>query len=93
MNNRFGGRDSSTLLRLGSIHTIAYARSLGAIIVPIENEISRPQHCGVLDMLRFLFSFCDTRGDATAVEPKDKELIVAFEMTRKLANKEDTPLR
>ena len=44
-------------------------------------------------MLRFLFSFCDTRGDATQVEPKNDELLAAFEMTRGLANEADTPLR
>ena len=44
-------------------------------------------------MLRFLFSFCDTRGDATVVRPKDKELIAALEMTRELANETNTPLR
>jgi len=44
-------------------------------------------------MLRFLFSFCDTRGDASQVESKDDELRVAFEMVRGLANEPDTPLR
>jgi len=44
-------------------------------------------------MLRFLFSFCDTRDDATQVEPKGEELTAAFEMTRELASEPDTPLR
>ena len=44
-------------------------------------------------MLRFLFSFCGTGGDAAQVEPKDNELIDAFEMVRELANKPNTPLR
>lgn len=44
-------------------------------------------------MLHFLFSFCGTRGDATAVERKDEGLLAAFQMTRGLANEADTPLR
>lgn len=44
-------------------------------------------------MLRFLFSFCNTTGEATQVEPKDEELIAAFKMTRELANEAGTPLR
>jgi hypothetical protein len=44
-------------------------------------------------MLHFLFSFCDTKGDATEVEPKDEELKDAFNKVRKLANEPDTPLR
>ena len=44
-------------------------------------------------MLSFLFSFCNTSDDATLVEPKDKELLAAFEMTRGLANEPSTPLR
>jgi len=44
-------------------------------------------------MLRFLFSFCNTRGDAAQVEPKDDELLVAFGMARELANEPNTPLR
>jgi len=68
-------------------------RSLDDIVLPIKNEISRPQHCQAADMLRFLFSFCCTRGDATQVEPKEEDLVAAFEMTRELANEIDTPLR
>ena len=44
-------------------------------------------------MLRFLFSFCNTEGDAARVEPKVEELAAAFEMARDLANKQNTPLR
>ena len=44
-------------------------------------------------MLRFLFSFCDTRGDAAQVEPKDQELTAAFGMARNLANNPNSPLR
>ena len=44
-------------------------------------------------MLHFLFSFCDTRGDATAVERKDEPLKAAFGKARELANEVDTPLR
>jgi penicillin V acylase-like amidase (Ntn superfamily) len=44
-------------------------------------------------MLRFLFSFCDAEGDAAEIEPKDEELMVAFEKARELANEPNTPLR
>ena len=44
-------------------------------------------------MLRFLFSFCDTRGDAAQADPKDDELMGAFEVARELANELDSPLR
>ena len=44
-------------------------------------------------MLRFLFSFCNTRSDATQVEPKDQDIMAAFKMTQELANETDTPLR
>ena len=54
--------------------------------------MSKAQDCKAVDMLRFLFSFCGTRGDAAQVEPKDKELIGAFEMVRKLANEPNTLL-
>jgi len=67
--------------------------SLEDIVAPIKNEISKPQGCKAADMLRFLFSFCNTRGDATQVEPKDGELLVAFRMARELANEPNTPLR
>ena len=67
--------------------------SLGDIAAPIKNEISRPQGCEVTDMLRFLFSFCNTSGDAAQVEPRDDELINAFEMAREFANEPNTPLR
>jgi len=44
-------------------------------------------------MLRFLFSFCGANGDGAQVEPKDKELIGAFERVQELANRPNTPLR
>ena len=44
-------------------------------------------------MLRFLFSFCNTRGEATQVVPKDEELIDTFKMAQELANEAGTPLR
>ena len=45
-------------------------------------------------MLRFLFSFCNTQGDATeVVEPEEVELKGAFEMVRDLANEPNTLLR
>ena len=59
----------------------------------VENDISRPQCCDVKDMLRFLFSFCGTEVDATEVEPKDREILAAFEEVQSLANGQNTPLR
>lgn len=44
-------------------------------------------------MLHFLFSFCDTGGDAAEVRPKDEELMAAFKVARNLANEQATPLR
>lgn len=44
-------------------------------------------------MLHFLFSFCDTGGDAAGVRPKDEELMAAFKVARNLANEQATPLR
>ena len=44
-------------------------------------------------MLRFLFSFCGARDDATQVKPKNEELPAAFKVTRELANEPNTPLR
>ena len=44
-------------------------------------------------MLHFLFSFCNTRDDASQVEPKHEELGAAFGFARELANEPDTPLR
>jgi hypothetical protein len=44
-------------------------------------------------VLRFLFSFCDTKDDVTKAEPRDEELRVAFKKVRELANELDTPLR
>jgi hypothetical protein len=44
-------------------------------------------------MLSFLFSFCNTGGDAAQVEPKNDQLTAAFEMVKGLANKSDTSLR
>ena len=55
--------------------------------------MSKPQNCKAADMLRFLFSFCDTKGDATEVEPKEDELNNAFKMVRDLANEPNTLLR
>ncbi|KAF9643780.1 hypothetical protein BDM02DRAFT_1319862 [Thelephora ganbajun] len=67
--------------------------NLDDIVAPIKNEISRPEDCKVEDMLRFLFSFCNTSGDTAEVIPKDKEPVVAFEKDRELANEPNTPLR
>jgi hypothetical protein len=67
--------------------------SLDDIVEPIKNEISKPQDCKAADMLRFLFSFSNTEGDAPEVESKDEELKVAFEKVQELANEPDTPLR
>jgi hypothetical protein len=44
-------------------------------------------------MLRFLFSFCNTGGDAAQVEPKDDELVRAFKVVEELAEESDTLLR
>ena len=44
-------------------------------------------------MLHFLFSFCDTGGDAAEVRPNDEELMAAFKVARNLANEQATPLR
>ena len=44
-------------------------------------------------MLRFLFSFCETGGDAAQVEPKNEELMAAFAKVQELANEPNTPLR
>ena len=43
-------------------------------------------------MLRFLFSFCNTSGDASEVEPKDKDFKYAFDEVQKLANTQKSPL-
>ena len=67
--------------------------SLGYIIGPIKDEISSSQHCKATDVLHFLFSFCNTGGDAAQVEPNDRKLMAAFEKVQGLANKSDTPLR
>jgi len=67
--------------------------SLDHIVGPIKNEISNSQHCKATDMLHFLFSFCNTGGDAAHVEPNDRKLMAAFEKVQELANKPDTPLR
>ena len=44
-------------------------------------------------MLRFLFSFCGAEADATEVEPRDRDILAAFEEVRSLANRRNTPLR
>ena len=67
--------------------------SLGDITTPIKSEISKSQDTKATDMLRFLFSFCGTSGNAAQVEPKDDELINAFDMVREFANKSGTPLK
>ena len=72
---------------------LTVARRLEDIAAPIRNEISRAQDCKAVDMLRFLFSFCDTRDDAGRVEPKDEELGTAFAFAQELANEPDTLLR
>ena len=67
--------------------------SRGDITGPITNEISNSQSCKATDMLRFLFSFCETGGDAAQVEPKNEELAAAFAKIQELADKQNTPLR
>ena len=67
-------------------------RSLDDIVAPIKNEIPKPEHCKAADMLRFLFSFCSTGGDAAEVAPKDEGLMLAFKMVQGLANEPNTPL-
>jgi len=67
--------------------------SLGYLVGPIKNEISSSQHCKATDILHFLFSFCNTGGDAAQVEPNDRKLMAAFEKVQELVNKPDTPLR
>ena len=48
--------------------------SLDDIVEPIKNEISKPQDYKAADMLRILFSFSNTEGDAPKIESKDGEL-------------------
>ena len=67
--------------------------SLGYLVGPIKNEISNSQHCRATDMLHFLFTFCNTGGDAAQVEPNDRKLIAAFKRVQELANEPNTPLR
>ena len=67
--------------------------SRGDTTGPIANEISNSQSCEATDMLHFLFSFCNTGGDAAQVEPNDRKLMAAFEKVQELANKPNTPLR
>jgi len=67
--------------------------SRGDITGPIKNEVSNSQPCKATDMLRFLFSFCNARGDAAQVEPNDKDLMAAFEEVQKLAGEANTSLR
>jgi hypothetical protein len=43
-------------------------------------------------MLRLLFSFYDTRGDATQVGPRDEELRISLEKAQELANEPNAPL-
>ena len=67
--------------------------SHGDITGPITNKISNSQPCKATDMLRFLFSFCETRGDAAQFQPKNEGLAAAFAEVQKLTNKQNTPLR
>ena len=60
---------------------------------PIKQELSRPQDCKAADMLRFLFSFCDTSGGATEIQPKDQEINLAFKQVQLLANEPKSLLR
>ena len=60
--------------------------SLDDVAESVKNDISNPQYCEAVDMLRFLFSFCDTTGGVFEVVPKDKEFKFAFEEVRKLAD-------
>jgi len=60
---------------------------------PITDEISDSQSCEATDMLRFLFSFCETPGDAAQVEPGNEKLMAAFSKVQELANEKNTPLR
>ena len=43
-------------------------------------------------MLRFLFSFCGAKADATEIEPRDRNVLAAYEKVRTLAN-EKTSLK
>ena len=43
-------------------------------------------------MLRFLFSFCNTNGDADEVVPNDREIRLVFEKVREFANESNSPL-
>lgn len=54
----------------------------------IRDNVSRPQHCEAAEMLRFLFSFCGTSGDAADVERKEEFIKLAFKQVQELANKE-----
>jgi len=67
--------------------------SRGDITGPIKNEVSNSQHCKATDMLRFLFSFCNARGNAAQVEPNDKDLMAAFKKVQNLAGEANTSLR
>jgi len=67
--------------------------SRGDITGPIKNEVSNSQLCKATDMLHFLFSFCNTGGDAAQVEPNDKDLMAAFEKVQELAGEANTSLR
>ena len=67
--------------------------SRGDITGPIANEVSNSQHCKATDMLHFLFSFCNTGGDAAQVEPNDEKLIAAFKKVQELANMSNTILK
>ena len=68
-------------------------QAIGYLVGLIKNEISNSQHCEATDMLHFLFTFCNTGGDAAQVEPNDRKLITAFKRVQELANEPSTPLR
>ena len=52
----------------------------------VKDDISKPQLCDMNDMLRFLFSFCGAKADATEIKPMDREISAAFKAVRNLAN-------
>ena len=60
---------------------------------PMKNDMLKPEHCDMKDILRFLFPFCGAKADATEVEHKDHGILVALEEVLKRANKRETTLR
>ena len=60
---------------------------------PIGVDLAGAQECGAVDMIRFLFAFCQP-GDGK-IDPVCDEgsLRRAFEKAKEVANQEDTSLR